>query len=248
MNIKVKPTTFLNKSGRLIKRSSHNRRILNNKLTLTDSKRRVKGLKAALDRVNTLTNLDKDKMEYGLSLSKIKGGSKVNINRGYTFTNKGKIAKAVDIPDIPTLRNYWKIHSHPSNNPLSINDVIRGGKKKGDTVFAITKDNSIYRSTRILPIGDKYTNDIKDTYNAAKAKLLNKRVIADAVLSRSFWEDTTQSQLTDEARAVAQHRLLKHLHDKKLIRYRYKLSDEMKNNLVKYKSIMDVEFRRRNNN
>jgi len=122
-------------------------------------------------------------------------------------------------------------------------DVVNA-KKKGGTVFAITKDGSVYRSTRILDEGAHNTQKIKDAFKEANNKLEQKGIVDDAILTEQLCSEAPYDSVSDEARSVARHRVLQHLHKKGLIHYRAKLSPEMKEKVNKYKSIMNAELRR----
>lgn len=236
----VKATSYLNKGGKLVNRNSFSRTI-QRKLTLSQSKRRVKALNAALDRLQSLTKLDKDKLEYALILNKTKKSGNLTAIKGYIREENGRKIPTVNIPKVDNQRKKWILHSHPDEAPLSLGDVL-AVDKKGGTIFAIDKEGSVYRATNKR---SQSRQAILDTYDLARQKISNTGIAKDLYAVKQVTNPEIDSSVHKlHIQAVIQHKLLTNLHNKGLIHYRAKLSPDAKKRLDEYKSIMDIELKR----
>lgn len=241
--IKVAGTSYIGRSGKLINRKAY-RKILNIKIPLSQAKDRVRKLKTSLEKVRELTLNDPEKVEYGITLNKLrKENRRIPITRGYIEKFNDTTAHAINLPVPKNVKRNWIVHSHPTTRPLSIQDIL-STKRKGGTVFASVTDGSSYRATRLT----NDNNELKNIYDAAKKKVLNSESVKDYMtLAPIYKPDLDATTLKHDIQTVVQHRLLKHLDKKGLIRYRPKLTEEARKRINEYKDIMNIELKRNTN-
>lgn len=198
--VKVKASSFFWRNGKLISRKSY-RRILGNKLSLTQAKNRVKALHSALDKLRQLTKLDKDNLEYAIAVNKVRKQGKVNIIKGELIEQNGRKIPTVDLPKVNNESRYWYVHSHPDPIPLSLGDITYPKSNKG-MVFAIDPEGSVYRARRL-------SNDPVDTsmmiyeYNNAR------RTIRDKGLIKQSYNNAIRSEILMEDNEIKKMNLIK---------------------------------------
>jgi len=246
--IKVKASSFITRSGKLVNRKS-SRRILGSKVPLSQAKERVRKLRLALDKLKTMTANDPDKLEYGVILNNIRKDRKqIPISKGYIRVENGVKIPTVELPPVKKEGRSWLLHSHPDAIPLSLADVMYSNKK-GGTIFAIDKDGSVYRSTRLVDAGRENTKRIEDVYQEARKKIRASGLIKEAFeIDKMFNPSVSDEVLKEDLFGVVQHKLLTHLHNQGLIRYRAKLSPAMTRKINRDQGIMSAELKKNNSN